>query len=101
MAPLGIVRLTFVIHLGGALMKKKVAGLLLATSLLVGVGPLATSAHANGDDTTDPVLCFVAAQSIITEALADYRAGHLTARQLRSILLGTSSFLGDCLTPTT
>ena len=46
------------------------------------------------------MLCFVAAQSIITEALADYRAGHLTGRQLRSILLGTSTFLGDCLTPT-
>ncbi|HUR23901.1 MAG TPA: hypothetical protein VMZ73_08535 [Acidimicrobiales bacterium] len=79
-------------------MKKKVAGVLLASSLLVGVGPLATAAYAH-DDTTDPVLCFVAAQSIITEALADYRAGHLTGRQLRSILVGTSTFLGDCLTP--
>ena len=82
-------------------MKKKVAGLLLAASLAVGAGPLASAAHANGDDTTDPVPCFVAAQSIITEALADYRAGHLTGRQLRSILLGTSAFLGDCLTPST
>ena len=81
-------------------MKKKVGGLLLAASLLVGVGPLATAAHAHETDTTDPVLCFVAAQSIITEALADYRAGHLTGRQLRSILVGTSTFLGDCLTPT-
>jgi hypothetical protein len=80
-------------------MKKKVAGLLLATSLVVGVGPLATAAHANGTDTTDPVLCFVAAQSIITEALHEYREGHLTGRELRSILLGTSTFLGDCLTP--
>lgn len=81
-------------------MRKKVAGVLLAVSLAVGAGPLAAAAHANGDDTTDPVLCFVAAQSIITEALADYRAGHLTGRELRSILLGTSTFLGDCLTPT-
>ena len=80
-------------------MRKKVAGLLLAASLAVGVGPLATAAHANGTDTTDPVLCFVAAQSIITEALHEYREGHLTARELRAVLLGTSSFLGDCLTP--
>ncbi|HUR23124.1 MAG TPA: hypothetical protein VMZ73_04560 [Acidimicrobiales bacterium] len=80
-------------------MRKKVAGLLLATSMLVGVGPLATAAYAHETDTTDPVLCFVAAQSIITEALHEYREGHLTARQLRAVLLGTSSFLGDCLTP--
>ena len=81
-------------------MKKKIAGLLLAASLAVGAGPLATAAHANGNDTTDPVLCFVAAQSIITEALHAYRHGHLTGRELRAVLLGTSSFLGDCLTPT-
>lgn len=82
-------------------MRKKVAGLILVASLAVGVGPLATAAHANGTDTTtDPVLCFVAAQSIITEALHEYREGHLTGRQLRAVLLGTSSFLGDCLTPT-
>ena len=81
-------------------MRKKMAGMLLAASLAVGVGPLASAAHANGDTTTDPVLCFVAAQAIITEALAEYRAGHLTGRELRLVLLGTSSFLGDCLTPT-
>lgn len=81
-------------------MRKKVAGLLLAASLVVGVGPMATAAHANGDDTTDPVLCFVAAFSIITEALHEYQEGHLTGAELRSVLLGTSSFLGDCLTPT-
>ena len=74
--------------------------MLLAASLAVGAGPLAGAAHANGDTTTDPVLCFVAAQSIITEALQEYRAGHLTGAELRLILLGTSSFLGDCLTPT-
>ena len=45
------------------------------------------------------MLCFVAAQSIITEALHEYRHGNLTGRELRSILLGTSTFLGDCLTP--
>ena len=80
-------------------MKKRIAGLLLATSLLVGVGPLASAAHAN-DTPTDPVLCFVASLSIITEALSDYQAGHLTAAELRSVLVGTASFLGDCLTPT-
>ena len=82
-------------------MRKKVAGLVLAASLVVGVGPMATAAHANGNDTTDPVLCFVAAFSIITEALHEYQEGHLTGAELRSVLLGTSSFLGDCLTPTT
>jgi hypothetical protein len=81
-------------------MRKKLAGLVLASSLLVGVGPFVSAAHANDTDTTDPVLCFVAAQSIITEALHEYREGHLTGRQLRSILVGTSTFLGDCLTPT-
>jgi hypothetical protein len=81
-------------------MRKKVAGLMLAAALAVGVGPLATAAQANGDTGTDPVLCFVAAQAIITEALSDYRGGHLTARELRLVLLGTASFLGDCLTPT-
>ncbi len=80
-------------------MRKKIAGLVLAAGLVMGVGPFTSAAHANGTDTTDPVLCFVAAQSIITEALHEYREGHLTGRQLRSILLGTSSFLGDCLTP--
>ena len=81
-------------------MRKKLAGLLLAASVAVGVGPLANAAHANGTtDTTDPVLCFVAAQAIITEALHEYRHGHLTGRELRSVLVGTSSFLGDCLTP--
>ena len=45
------------------------------------------------------MLCFVAAQSIITEALHEYREGHLTGGELRSILLGTATFLGDCLTP--
>ncbi|HET7720672.1 MAG TPA: hypothetical protein VFK43_11940 [Acidimicrobiales bacterium] len=82
-------------------MKKKIAGLLLAASLVAGVGPMASAAHANGDSTTDPVLCFVAAFSIITEALHEYQEGHLTGAELRSVLLGTSSFLGDCLTPTT
>ena len=81
-------------------MKKKVAGLLLAASLVVGVGPMATAANANGNEPTDPVLCFVAAFSIITEALSEYQAGHLSGAGLRSVLLGTSSFLGDCLTPT-
>lgn len=81
-------------------MRKKIAGLMLAASLAVGVGPLATAAHANTTpNTTDPVLCFVAAQSIITEALHEYREGHLTGAELRSILVGTSAFLGDCLTP--
>ena len=81
-------------------MRKKIAGLCLAASLAVGAGPLATAAHAN-DNTTDPVLCFVAAQAIITEALHEFREGHLTAGELRSVLVGTASFLGDCLTPGT
>jgi hypothetical protein len=82
-------------------MRKKIAGIVLAGALVMGFGPFATAAHANGTtDTTDPVLCFVAAQAIITEALHEYREGHLTGRELRSILVGTSSFLGDCLTPT-
>ncbi len=84
-------------------MRKKIVGFVLAGSLLVGGAPLVGTAIANGTgggtSTTDPVLCFVAAQSIITEALHEYREGHLTGRELRSILLGTSSFLGDCLTP--
>ena len=67
----------------------------------MGVGPFASAAQAHEVDTTDPVLCFVAAQTIITEALHEYREGHLTGRELRSILLGTSTFLGDCLTPST
>lgn len=83
------------------MMKKKIAGLVLATALSAGtVGPFVGPAHANGDGgTTDPVLCFVAAFSIITEALHEFQEGHLTGPELRSILLGTSSFLGDCLTP--
>ena len=81
-------------------MRKKVAGLVLAASLAVGAGPFVGPAHANGGSTTtDPVLCFVAAQAIIVEALSDYRAGHLTGAELREVLLGTASFLGDCLTP--
>ena len=76
------------------------AGVLLATGLTMGLGPLATAAHANTPTTTtDPVLCFVAAQSIITEALTEYRAGTITVAHLRTILVGTASFLGDCLTP--
>jgi hypothetical protein len=82
-------------------MRKKMVGFALATTMLVGGAPLLARAGANGNDTTDPVLCFVAAHAIITEALADYRAHHLTAAQLRSVLVGTSTFLGDCLTPTT
>lgn len=83
-------------------MRKKIAGLVLAAGLVMGVGPLAAPAHANGNDnggTTDPVLCFVAAHAIFTQALADYRAHHLTAAELRSVMTGTSVFLGDCLTP--
>ena len=83
-------------------MRKKLVGLVLSGALLVGAGgPFVGTAHANGDSTTDPVLCFVAAQAIITEALHEYREGHLTAAELRLVLVGTSSFLGDCLTPTT
>ena len=83
-------------------MRKKIAGALLVTALAVGAGPLLSAANANTTpppNTTDPVLCFVAAQSIITEALHEYREGHLTGAELRSILVGTSTFLGDCLTP--
>ena len=78
-------------------MRKKLAGLALSASLLVGGTPFVGTAHANGGTTTDPVLCFVAAQAIITEALHEYREGHLTAAELRLVLVGTSSFLGDCL----
>jgi hypothetical protein len=83
-------------------MRRKLAGLVLSATLLTGAAPFVGTAHANTTttDTTDPVLCFVAAQTIITQALTDYRAGHLTAAQLRSVLVGTSTFLGDCLTPT-
>jgi hypothetical protein len=82
-------------------MRKKLAGLALAASLLVGAAPFVGTAHANDttDTTTDPVLCFVAAQSIITEALHEYREGHLPIDRLRAVLVGTASFLGDCLTP--
>jgi|GEM_PF-4070492 hypothetical protein len=80
-------------------MRKKLAGAVMAGALLLGVGPLAGTAHANGDNggTTDPVVCFVAAQAIFSEAMAEYRAGHLTIAQLRVVLVGTSSFLSDCL----
>jgi len=60
----------------------------------VGAGPVANVAGATGASTTDPVLCLVAAQAIITEALNEDRAGHLTAAELRQVLVGTSSFLG-------
>jgi len=83
-------------------MRRKIAGFVLVAAMALGVGPLASAAHANTTpppNTTDPVLCFVAAQSIITEALHEYREGHLTGAELRSILVGTSTFLGDCLTP--
>ena len=82
-------------------MRRKLAGSLLAGALLVGAGPLAGTAHANGDSTTDPVLCFVAAQAIFSEAMSEYREGHLTIAELRLVLVGTASFLGDCLTPST
>ncbi|MGH9222388.1 MAG: hypothetical protein ACRD2W_00975 [Acidimicrobiales bacterium] len=75
-------------------MRKKLAGLVLSGTLLMGGAPFVGTAHANGDHTTDPVLCFVAVHSIITEALAEYRAGHLTGAELRSVLVGTSTFLG-------
>jgi hypothetical protein len=66
----------------------------------MGAAPFVGTAHANDtSNTTDPVLCFVAAQSIITQALTDYHAGHLSVSQLRSVLVGTAVFLGDCLTP--
>jgi hypothetical protein len=80
-------------------MRKKLAGAVLAGTLLLGAAPFVGTAHAN--TTTDPVLCFVAANAIITEALHEFREGHLTGAELRSVLVGTSSFLGDCLTPTT
>jgi hypothetical protein len=80
-------------------MRKKIAGIVLAGALLVGVGPFTTAAHANGDTPTDPLLCFVAAQAIFSEAMTDYFAGHLTIGELREVLVGTASFLGDCLTP--
>ena len=86
-------------------MRRKLAGLALASTLLVGAAPFVGTAHAdtttNNSNTTDPVLCFVAAQAIITEALHEFREGHLTAHELRSVLIGTSTFLGDCLTPST
>ena len=83
-------------------MRKKIAGFVLVAALGVGAGPLLNAATANNTpSTTDPVLCFVAAQAIITEALHEFREGHLTAAELRSVLVGTASFLGDCLTPST
>jgi hypothetical protein len=82
-------------------MRRKLAGLALTGTLLVGAAPFVGTAHADTTtaNTTDPVLCFVAAQAIIIEALHEFREGHLTGAELRSVLLGTSSFLGDCLTP--
>jgi hypothetical protein len=82
-------------------MRKKLAGVVLSGTLLLGAAPLVGTAHADtaNDNTTDPVLCFVAANSIIQEALHEYRTGMITAAHLRSILVGTSAFLGDCLTP--
>ena len=82
-------------------MRKKLAGLALSGALLMGGAPFVGTAHANGDDGTDPVLCFVAVHSIIDEALHEYREGHLTGRDLRTALRGAAVFLGDCLTPTT
>lgn len=81
-------------------MRKKIAGLVMASTLLVGAAPFVQAAHANTTTTsTDPVLCYVAAQAIITEALREYRAGHLAVGELRTVLVGTASFLGDCLNP--
>jgi hypothetical protein len=82
-------------------MRKKMAGVLLATGLTMGLGPLATAAHANTTttNTTDPVLCFVAAQALFGQASTDYQHGKLTIAQLRAVLVGTSVFLQDCLTP--
>jgi hypothetical protein len=85
-------------------MRKKIAGFVLAVTLMAGAGPMVGTAVANtggggGGGSTDPVLCFVAAQAIITEALHEYREGHLTGAELRSVLKGASVFLGDCLTP--
>jgi hypothetical protein len=87
-------------------MRKKLAGLAVALTLFAGVAPFVSmgTAHAdtvtaNNTTTTDPVLCFVAAQAIITEALHEFREGHLTAAELRVVLVGTASFLGDCLNP--
>lgn len=82
-------------------MRKKIAGLVMASTLLVGAAPFVQAAHANTStpSTTDPVLCYVAAQAIITEALHEFREGHLAIGELRSVLVGTASFLGDCLTP--
>jgi hypothetical protein len=81
-------------------MRRKLAGLAVSATLLVGAAPFVGTAHADSTNTTtDPVLCFVAAQTIFTQALSDYRAGHLTVGQLRNVLVGTATFLGDCLTP--
>ena len=58
---------------------KKEGGITLAQlrSILVGtatfLGDCLTPTDGTSADTTDPVLCFVAAQSIITEALAEYK----------------------------
>jgi len=84
-------------------MRKKIAGFVVAATLAAGAAPFVGVAGANTanttPNTTDPVLCFVAAQAIITEALHEYREGHLTAAELRVVLVGTASFLGDCLNP--
>jgi hypothetical protein len=82
-------------------MRKKLAGVVLSGTLLLGATPFVGTAHADtaNDTTTDPVLCFVAAQAIIVEALHEFREGHLTGSELRLVLVGTSSFLGDCLSP--
>ena len=83
-------------------MRKWVAGVALAGTLVIGAAPFVGTAAADPNDggtTTDPVLCFVAAQSIINEALHEYREQHLSIAELRLVLVGTASFLGDCLTP--
>jgi hypothetical protein len=74
------------------------AGVLLSGALMMGASPLVTAAHADTSP-TDPTLCFVAAQTLITEALTAFHAGSFTIGDLRSVLVGTASFLGDCLTP--
>ena len=79
-------------------MRKLLSGALLSATLLMGAGPLVEAAHAN-PSSTDPVLCFVASQAIITEALNSFHAGNITISDLRTVLVGTASFLGDCLTP--
>ncbi|MDQ4097053.1 MAG: hypothetical protein M3144_04200 [Actinomycetota bacterium] len=79
-------------------MRKKLAGLVLASTLSLGfAGPFVGPAYANAED-NDPELCFVIGVGILSEAVEQFRAGHLTRDELQSFLIDTALFVRECLT---